>query len=500
MTKKTIAPNERTKAQWAAYLKADQHDKTGKSNPSLKYYLSKEYRASIKATNKVATGWRTCPMPRSRPTWRPGWPMAPRIPTPPPVATDAAMSGNSWRAGLRADLQAVFVEQWSPYLGMTLLVTLLTALMISGQFWGIFGGLKLWGDWFNQLIGLGKVLGIKSELESPLMHRMSLMNLALILGAFAAACLAGQFALHRAPKLEYVWGALGGSLMGIGAALAGGCTTGGFFTPIVHSSPAGWAMGLGLIVGAVIGLKLLLWTLEHFQWGTQAPATGGDAFWLALRPWIGLFALAAALFWTASWAHAEDARLVTRSILIAVGFGFGFVMQRARLCFARGFREPFMTAEGEMTKAILWGLALAMPIAALIFEKKLLDPFVAIPPTFWFGSLTGGLLFGIGMIFAGGCASGALWRMGEGHLKLWVAGFFFAWSGSTFSAIARRWDLLTAEQNIDTMLDETRVGAQVHLPLVLDGWGWALLLSFALLALWYLFVRYNESTEKFTVL
>ncbi len=51
---KTIAPNEKTKAEWAAYIKADKHDKTGKSNPSVKYFTTKAYRETIKATNKVA--------------------------------------------------------------------------------------------------------------------------------------------------------------------------------------------------------------------------------------------------------------------------------------------------------------------------------------------------------------------------------------------------------------------------------------------------------------
>lgn len=51
---KTIAPNEKTKAEWAAYIKADKHDKTGKSNAFLKYFTGKSYRASIKDTNKVA--------------------------------------------------------------------------------------------------------------------------------------------------------------------------------------------------------------------------------------------------------------------------------------------------------------------------------------------------------------------------------------------------------------------------------------------------------------
>lgn len=50
-TDQSIAPTSRTKAEWAAYLQADKHAK-GKEN--LKQYVSKPYRASIKATNKAA--------------------------------------------------------------------------------------------------------------------------------------------------------------------------------------------------------------------------------------------------------------------------------------------------------------------------------------------------------------------------------------------------------------------------------------------------------------
>jgi cytochrome c5 len=54
MLGKPIAPNERTKADWAAYLKADKHDKTGKSNASVKYFMTKAYRETIKGSNKAA--------------------------------------------------------------------------------------------------------------------------------------------------------------------------------------------------------------------------------------------------------------------------------------------------------------------------------------------------------------------------------------------------------------------------------------------------------------
>jgi uncharacterized membrane protein YedE/YeeE len=406
-------------------------------------------------------------------------------------------------SGLAEDYKRVFVEEWSPTFGVLLLLVVIFALMTNGLFWGIFGGLKLWGDWFNRLIGLGGVLGLPAQLDSPLMHQMSLMNMLLVVGAFAAALMSGKFTINRPPRLELVWGAMGGTLMGIGAALAGGCTTGGFFTPVLHSSPAGWAMWAGLIVGALIGLKLLLWTLDNIEWGMTAPepATLPPGL-VRLFPLIGLALLVAVIVWAAGWYGSDNQRLAARAIVILAGFAMGFVMHRSRICFARAFREPFMTGEGTMTKAIMVGILIGVPVAALLFKAKVIDPYVAIPPVFWIGSLAGGVVFGIGMIFAGGCASGALWRMGEGHLKLWVATFFFAWSGSIAYAVLKKTGLTVAEDNLDDPFNGlmTKLGVQTFLPNSLGGWGAALAVAGILLLLWYAFVRYNETTEKFTVL
>lgn len=411
------------------------------------------------------------------------------------------MSGENSPSWLKADYKSVFVDEWSPYFGATLVVIIMAVLMGSGLFWGVFGGVKLWGDYFNNLIGLGPLLGVKSELDSPLMHRISLMDITLVLGAYAAAMLSQQFRISRPPNLEYVWGALGGTLMGIGATFAGGCTTGGFFIPLTFSSPSGWMMWVGLLIGAVIGLKLLLWTMENVTWGTKAPEIKPQRFKGAF-PWIGALVIAGILIWAVSWWGSDNKMEVQRAILILAGFGIGFVLHRSRFCFSRVFREPFMTGEGEMTKAMIFALALGAPVGAVLIANEAIDPYLAVPTRFWIGSLVGGLVFGIGMIFAGGCASGSLWRVGEGHLKLVAAVFFFGWSGSITSGILGKLGLTAAEYDLDFMdgmAEVSPLGFQAFMPDLLGGWGWALLVTFALLLVWYLFVRYNESTDKFTV-
>ncbi|MDK9702933.1 MAG: hypothetical protein OEL20_07310 [Sulfuritalea sp.] len=47
----TINPSSKTKAEWAAYVKADKH---GKGKETVKQYVSKTYRESIKSGNKAA--------------------------------------------------------------------------------------------------------------------------------------------------------------------------------------------------------------------------------------------------------------------------------------------------------------------------------------------------------------------------------------------------------------------------------------------------------------
>ncbi len=401
---------------------------------------------------------------------------------------------------IKEDYQSIFVDEWSPYLAAVLLVLVCSVLVASGGFWGVFGGIKNWGDWFNTFIGLGDVLNISKDLASPLENRLSIMDMCLMIGAFSAALISRQFRISRPPKLEYINGAIGGTLMGIGATLAMGCNVGAFFTPVTFSSPTGWAMWIGLLAGAFIGLKLMLWIMENITWGTQAPEAAQMPGLKKQAPWGGVLILLLIVWWTIYWLTSENRMLSTRALYIPFGFAFGFIMHRARFCFSRGFREPFLTGEGEMSKAVMLAIVLAAVLFSVLFSKEVTDPYVGIPPSFWIGSLIGGLIFGVGMILAGGCATGSLWRIGEGHLKLVVAVFFFSWSGSIFSGILKNWDVLTREDNLDLMVEQTMLGYQAWMPQMFDGWGWTHLATFSIVIIWFLLVRYNEKTEKFTVL
>jgi len=412
-------------------------------------------------------------------------------------------SGATWISGLKEDYRAVFIDAWSPYLGAVLLVIVMAMLMGSGLFWGVFGGIKLWGDYLNNAIGLGALLGIEQQLENVFMHRISLMDITLVAGSLCAALFSRQFRINRPPKLEYIWAMFGGTLMGIGATLAGGCTTGGFFVPLTFSSYAGWGMWLGLLAGALIGLKLLLWTMENINWGMNAPPVK-PARYKQWYPWIGLLVAVLILSWAINWWGSGNEKKTVRALLILSGFAIGFILHRSRFCLSRVFREPFMTAEGEMTKAMILAIALGAPVGAVLISKGAIDPYTVIPARFWLGSLLGGLIFGVGMVFAGGCASGSLWRIGEGHIKLVVAVIFFAWSGSTASALLSKAGLLAIDFDldfIDGMAEVTPLGVQAFMYDMMGGsWGAALSLTYGLLLLWYLFVRYNESTNRFTVL
>jgi uncharacterized membrane protein YedE/YeeE len=109
------------------------------------------------------------------------------------------------------------------------------------------------------------------------------------------------------------------------------------------------------------------------------------------------------------------------------GLSFGIILQRSRLCFASGFRDLFLLHDAGNLRAILTGLALACVGFAFIQVRAIPTPTLdALPDQahlFPLGPqlIVGGVLFGLGMVLAGGCVSGTLYRVGEGYVGSVVA-------------------------------------------------------------------------------
>lgn len=111
------------------------------------------------------------------------------------------------------------------------------------------------------------------------------------------------------------------------------------------------------------------------------------------------------------------------AVLWLFGLAFGIVLQRSRFCFASGFRDLFLFGEGRVLKGIIIGMAVATVGFALIMGKMVADPLAtaALPARagvypLGYQTILGGFLFGLGMVVAGGCASGTLYRIGEGYV------------------------------------------------------------------------------------
>lgn len=124
------------------------------------------------------------------------------------------------------------------------------------------------------------------------------------------------------------------------------------------------------------------------------------------------------------------------------GIIFGFILQKSRFCFVSAIRDPYLIGSTALTKAVL----IALTITTIGFTTIKYGSFIhgeTIPGQDFitpisFATIIGGILFGIGMVLAGGCASGILMRTGEGFQMQMIALIFFI-IGSLWGAHDFEW-------------------------------------------------------------
>lgn len=124
-------------------------------------------------------------------------------------------------------------------------------------------------------------------------------------------------------------------------------------------------------------------------------------------------------------SEAELAALSTQVVIaaFALGAAFGAVVHRTNFCTMGSVAD--IVGFGDWTRMRMWALAVAVAIAgtAALAAFGLIDPAASFYTTPRFTPLAyvvGGLLFGFGMVLAGGCGSKSLVRAGAGSLKALV--------------------------------------------------------------------------------
>jgi uncharacterized membrane protein YedE/YeeE len=123
-------------------------------------------------------------------------------------------------------------------------------------------------------------------------------------------------------------------------------------------------------------------------------------------------------------ATTVDAATMVALAVLAIGAVFGAVVQRSHFCTMGSVSDAVLF--GSFRRLRVWALA----IATALLGSQALDWAGLVdlgttsyrqPALFWLGAGLGGLLFGFGMVLAGGCPSRNLVRLGTGSLKALVA-------------------------------------------------------------------------------
>lgn len=95
------------------------------------------------------------------------------------------------------------------------------------------------------------------------------------------------------------------------------------------------------------------------------------------------------------------------------GVLIGLVLRYSRFCFAAAFRDPYITGNTKVLRGVILGLIVAtLGFGALTYRD---GPMIGAVSPVGIHTMIGAFIFGIGMVLAGGCASGLWMRIGEGH-------------------------------------------------------------------------------------
>ncbi len=386
---------------------------------------------------------------------------------------------------------SLFSKSMPMWIGSILLAGMSMALFVLKS---PFGATSAYVNWGSNIYGW--------DVTPVAMDFRGIGLLAVIAGAFAAALLSKEFSIKIAPPGELVKGFIGGLLMAFGAVVGKGCTLGGFFTGMPMLNAGALIYAVGLMLGALVASKWILYEME--KWPGISDGKKGKSFEVAkkVQPFIGFAVVVFVLLLPILFGYDVDQK--TQRVLIGfiiISLFMGIVLQRSKWCVVRALREPWMSGSSEPAKAIIAGILVSLVMfTAYKFSYGGSIAMAGVGAHFWLRALIGSFFFGIGMTIAGGCAVGAMWRTGEGHVKLLIAVLSFTLIAPLVSRYIMGTDPDTGDPiGLNKLFTDMGQKEKVFLPDVM-GYGWSIVLVLGFLLLWYLFATWNDRTGKFSAM
>ncbi|UCU99264.1 selenium metabolism membrane protein YedE/FdhT [Acidovorax radicis] len=335
--------------------------------------------------------------------------------------------------------QQYLVRFWSP-VPAVIAAGVLSAYYfgLTGTFWAVTGEFTRWGGHALQFAGVDlsnwgyfKIIGLQG---TPLTRIDGVMIIGMFVGCFSAALWANNVKLrHPTHRIRVFQALAGGIIAGFGARLAMGCNLAAFFTGIPQFSLHAWFFAIATAIGSLAGAKVSLLPVFRIPVKLQkvsAPqplsahqAQAKRRFRIGMALFLGFMV----------WAVAKMFDAPKLGIAALFGLAFGLIIERAQVCFTSAFRDLWITGRTQMAKAIIAGMAVST-IGVYSYVQLGLDPKI-----FWAGpnAVIGGLLFGFGIVLAGGCETGWMYRAVEGQVHYWWVGLGNV-IGSTLLALV--WD------------------------------------------------------------
>lgn len=183
---------------------------------------------------------------------------------------------------------------------------------------------------------------------------------------------------------------------------------------------------------------------------------------------------------------------------LSLGFVFGIVLQRSRLCLVAALSNWSLMRDYRQIHGYLAAIGTAV-LGTFILEQgawvAIADNTYRHMPFDWLGISLGGLIFGIGTLFAGGCAGRTLVRSAEGNIGAIISlcSFILAGMATAYGILSplRKWILEHTALNLG---GDAGLSALLGLPV----WTGAAALVTACLAVIVLMGRHSNSKSLIT--